>query len=65
MSELKKIYETLHLGDFEPVRASVEGYLREQKDYQTNQHELDAETLAKLKDRWGFYADRYGYDLTR
>lgn len=65
VTELKKIYETLHLGDFEPVRASIEGYLREQKDYQTNQHELDAETLAKLKDRWGFYADRYGYDLTR
>lgn len=61
IGEMQRIYEVLELGDFEPVRAKLEAYVEEQKDYVKNQHSLDPELKAEIRRRWADYIERYGY----
>jgi len=61
VAEVERIYRELNLGDFEPVRDKVAAYVGEQKDYQTNKHELDEELKAQIRERWTGYFERYGY----
>ncbi|MHB8861204.1 MAG: sulfotransferase family protein [Pirellulaceae bacterium] len=58
---LEGVYQQLQLGDFTPVRAIVQQYVQEQKDYQTNRHDLSPETRAEICRRWRTYFERYGY----
>jgi len=63
VATMAKIYKTLGLSDFssaEPaLRHWVESYHRQ---YQTNRHELDADTESRLRKAWGEYFQRYGYE---
>jgi omega-hydroxy-beta-dihydromenaquinone-9 sulfotransferase len=61
LAELQKIYSHFELGDFAEVREQIRAYLETQKDYQTNKHQLDAETRELLVRRWGKYMQHYGY----
>jgi hypothetical protein len=61
--ELRRIYECLGLGDFEPARPLVESYLKEQAGYQTNRYKpLPPAVEAEVTQRWGEVIRRYGYD---
>lgn len=60
-AKMAEIYERLGLGDYALVRDRVAAFLGEQKDYQTNKHELDDALKAKIRDRWAGYFARYGY----
>jgi hypothetical protein len=60
-TEVEKIYDRLGLGDYELVRERVAAFVSQQKDYQTNKHELDPQLKAQIRDRWSEYFERYGY----
>jgi hypothetical protein len=62
LGEVERIYRELKLGDFEPVREKLAAYVSAHKNYQPNVHELDAETKAEIRRRWGAYMERYGYE---
>lgn len=60
--ELRRIYESLGLGDFDEKQSHFESYLNEQKGYRTNRHqEISAEEKAEVDRRWSNYFERYGY----
>jgi len=59
--EVRQIYETLELGDFERVRNKIEAYIAEKKSYQPNRHELEPEIKAEIRRRWSHYFEKYGY----
>jgi hypothetical protein len=61
VGEVRRIYAALDLGDFEPVREKLEAYVRSQKDYVKNRHELEPELKAEIRRRWAGYFERYGY----
>lgn len=59
--QLKQVYETLSLGEFERIEPALDGYLKEQKDYKTNRYQLPAEVEQRVRDRWASYFERYDY----
>jgi omega-hydroxy-beta-dihydromenaquinone-9 sulfotransferase len=61
LAQMRGIYQQLDLGDFEPMRSSLEAYVAEQKDYRANTLELDAAQLQHVRRRWHDYFERYGY----
>ena len=61
LREMQRIYTELDLGGFDDVRPKLESYLAGLKDYQPNRHVLPHETIAKIRDRWAEYIERYGY----
>lgn len=58
---LEMIYERLQLGDFQRVRDAVKQYVGEQRDFQTNRHDVPPEQQAEIRHRWHAYFERYGY----
>jgi hypothetical protein len=62
VGQCEKIYSTLQLGNFDPVREKIAAYMQSQKDYQTNKHQMDAETEAEIRRRWAGYFQRFGYE---
>jgi len=58
---IEDIYEKLNLGDFSPVRESLEDYLRQQAPYQTNVHQLTPAVSGEIARRWRRYCETYGY----
>ncbi len=62
MEQLQRIYDELGLGGFDDARAAFEAYLRSIAGYRTNSYEVDAETIGKVNDHWGFAFDVWGYD---
>ncbi len=60
--EMQRAYERLGLGDFEPARANVERYWKENAGYQTNRYKpLPPAVEAEVTRRWGEVVRRYGY----
>lgn len=62
VEHVRAIYDRLGLGDFEPLRAPLIAFVGEQKDYQTNRHDLDPDLKANIRQRWSGYFERYGYE---
>lgn len=61
--ELRRMYEGLELGDFEPAQPHVRRYLSEQADYKTNRYKpLPPALEAEITSRWGEVIRRYGYE---
>lgn len=59
---LERIYQTLHLSDFETIRADIQQWVdTEHREYQTNQHKLDPAAETMIRQAWSEYFDRYGY----
>ena len=59
----KKIYETLNLGGFEKIEAGLNKYLDTIKDYKTNKHNYDKNTIEKISQRCEFTIKEWGYDF--
>jgi hypothetical protein len=62
VGQCEQIYRELDIGNFEPVREKIAGYMQSQKDYQTNKHQLDEATQAEIRRRWSGYFERFGYE---
>jgi hypothetical protein len=59
---LRRIYESIGLGDFEPVRPRVERYLARVNGYRRNRYgDLDAATRRRVGREWGAAFDEWGY----
>lgn len=60
---LQRIYETLHLSDFETVRPSIQAWVEsEHKQYQPNRHARNPQQDDMIRDVWREYFQRYGYE---
>ena len=59
--ELRAIYDTLSLRGFDAAEPQVDAYLAEQRGYRTNRYEVPDDIRRIVADRWGAYAQRYGY----
>lgn len=61
VGELKHVYDSLNLGEFDAVRPRVEEYLRQNAGYETNKYEMTEAQHAAVEERWGDIIRRYGY----
>lgn len=62
IGQLKIIYESLSLADFEPARPAIESYLTSITGYQKNRHpKIDDATRRKIADAWSQCFDAWGY----
>ena len=61
VGEVRRLYEALGLGDFEPVRPAVEQFAERSKRYKRNDYELDAADAELVATRWAGYITRHGY----
>ena len=61
LRQMERVYNELHLGEYEPARAKIAAYFAEKADYKTNRYQLPAELAAEVAQRWGAYFERYGY----
>jgi hypothetical protein len=61
LSQMRALYEQLHLGDFQSVRPQLEAFLESKKNYRTNRFEPPHEVRTMVLDRWSDFASRYGY----
>ena len=62
VGQMRRVYEQLHLGEFEKILPELEKFAAGQKDFKTNKYQLPAEMRAEVARRWGFFFDRYGYE---
>jgi hypothetical protein len=62
---LETIYDRLQLGDFQHVRERLSQYVGEQRDYQTNRHDVSPEQQAEIQRRWHAYFTQYGYAMSQ
>jgi hypothetical protein len=65
LEEMRRLYESLHLGDFGRALPAIERYLADRAGYRTNKYPpLPEETVALLRRRWAKVIERYGYGKT-
>lgn len=63
VNTLEKIYDQLHLGDFDNVKPDIQRYLKTVKNYKRNSfNDLKPELLKKINKRWDFAFDHWNYD---
>lgn len=62
MAQMRRIYEHLNLGEFENVEPAFERYFEDAKDYQTNRYEIKPEMRERIRQHWGEFIEKYGYD---
>jgi len=62
MGQVEHIYRELEIDGFETVRARLQEFVGERKDYKPNRHEeLSPEIRAEIRRRWSGYIEKYGY----
>jgi hypothetical protein len=61
LANMRRLYESLDLGDFERVRPRIERYVAEKHGYKTNRYKLDPALRDEIGRRWGRRIAQYGY----
>ena len=61
VGEVRRLYERLELGDFEPARPHVERYVAETSRYERNKWQLTEAQRAEIDRHWGAVIRKYGY----
>jgi hypothetical protein len=62
MGQVEQIYRALEIDGFATVRARLQEFVGQRKDYKPNRHEeLPPETRAEIRRRWSGYIEKYGY----
>ncbi len=61
LDTLEKIYNDLRLDQFDKVLPFFASYMNSQKEFKDTRHMLDASPEQKIKSRWQFAFDMYGY----
>jgi hypothetical protein len=59
--ELRKVYDQLALGEFEPVVSGIERYFHRNRKYETNRYDLSPELRSEISRRWAEYIEQYVY----
>ena len=62
MTEMRRIYDELGLGDFAPVEEPIANYLAARSGYKTNTYAEDPDIIRLINERWTMYFDAYGYE---
>lgn len=62
VGEVRRIYETLDLGDYAAVEPKIAAYATREKNYRRNVHDLDESLKTRIRERWAAYFERYGYE---
>jgi len=63
VGNLKSIYDTLGLKDFEKSRSRFEDYVNSNKSYRKNEYEFPREMVELVDAHWGEYVKRWGYGV--
>jgi len=61
LEELERIYGELQLDGFTAARRNIETYAQSLADYRKNRYDYDPEKARRVRERWGFTIDRWGY----
>ncbi len=62
LEKLRDIYAQLDLGGFSRIESPVEQHLADVKNHRRNHYELPDEKREVVRQRWGGYFQRYGYE---
>ena len=62
LNVMHRVYEQLHLGDFDCVRPAMEAYLSSLKDYKGNRWDLPDTLRDRIRDRCAAYQRCHGYE---
>ncbi len=61
VAQLRRLYEHLDLGDFEPVAPAIEAYQAARADYKTKRYEQSDAERDRITQAWGEFIRAYGY----
>lgn len=61
LEQMRRIYEQVHLGNFEQAAPAIRQYFAEKSDYKTNRWSLAPEIREEIGRRWQPFIERYGY----
>ena len=61
LEQMRRVYDELHLGEFEKVLPQMEAYFAHKADYKTNRYQLPPELAEEIRGRWAGFFQRYGY----
>lgn len=64
MTSLEEIYAALSLEGFENARPQIEAELRGYENYSKNKFTLSKTSEEKIRERWGFAFEKFGYSTT-
>jgi len=62
LGELRRMYGTLDLPDFDRAEPRIRQYLDSVAGYRKNAYELDDAVIGKVNEHWAFAFDEWGYD---
>jgi len=63
IGQLKKIYDTLNLPEFDRNKSEFEKYLDQQSDYKKNRFQFSKGVIDKIEKNWGFTIKKWGYKI--
>lgn len=61
LAELGRVYGQLGLGDFEAAKPAFAAYIESVKQYRKNVYPIDDASIARVRENWGRFIDRWGY----
>ena len=61
ISQMRRIYGELELGEFDAVAPALEEFVAGQSDYKPNRYEISPEIRAEITRRWAPFIEKYGY----
>ena len=61
VDEMRRIYDFLHLGEFETVRPAIEAYADANSDYLPHGYQPASDLEREVYCRWKPYYEKYGY----
>ena len=61
LGNMARVYEQLDLGEFPRARESLVAYLDSHQEYRVSRYQIAPELQARIRQRWSFYFDRFGY----
>ncbi len=59
---VRRVYDQLQLGDFEPVADRFQAYVDSLRDYEPNRHQLEPALRTQIDRQWQAYFEHYGYE---
>ena len=63
VEQIRSVYETLALGEFDRATPALQDYFASHKDYKTNRYEISPQVRAMIRRRWGPHMQHYGYAM--
>lgn len=61
--QMRKVYDSFGLGDFEAIQPKIREYFSQRDDYQRNAHRLSSSDIQRINQNWGEFIQKQGYEL--